>query len=209
MANKQATILLSLTKGEDLSLIKGDVIVVDQGAAIALKNKLKIHYAIGDFDSLSPINFKKLTQLNIPVEKFPKEKNESDAELAFLYAKKQQYDSVDVLGFSGGRLDHQQSLIQVLFRLKDPRITFKTKDQTVQYVGPGKLPINRLHSNGYFSIFTLSKAEVTIENALYPLKHQSIDVSTTYTLSNQWLNQKPAVLTIHSGEILLFLSRLA
>ena len=208
MANKRATILLSLTNDDDLSLIKGDVIAVDHGASIALKHNIKIDYAIGDFDSLSASDVKKLAQLNIPIEKVPTVKNQSDAELAFLYAIKKSYQAIDVLGFSGGRLDHQQALIQVLFRMKDPRIIFKTSQQTIQYLGRGQYPIQPIASQAVFSIFTLSKAEISIEHAVYPLKRKAIDVDSTFTLSNQWLNQQPVQLTIHAGEVLLFQSTL-
>jgi thiamine pyrophosphokinase len=208
MNNKTITILLSRTEASDLPLIQGDVMGVDRGCSIALKNRISLTIAVGDFDSLPLNDFQVLEKTKTPLIRFPVHKDKSDAELAFDWAIEKGYQTLIVLGFSGGRLDHQQALIQSLFKYKHPGLSLQTPDQTIDYLSRGHHLIKKDKAFDVFSIFTLSEAVVSIKGATYPLDHTSIDVSSIYTLSNGWVNQDPVELTIDTGEILLFRSRL-
>jgi len=202
------SILLSKTVKADLPLIQGDVIGVDHGCAIALKNKLSLTMAIGDFDSLSSADYALLKKSGIPLKTFPTNKDKSDAELAIDWAIQQGYETLMVLGFSGGRLDHQQALIQAIFKYKHPGLTLQTPDQSIQYLSKGIHLIQKETPFQVFSMFTFSKAVVSLKGATYPLNKTKIDVTSIYTLSNGWISQAPAELTLHAGEMLLFRSRL-
>jgi thiamine pyrophosphokinase len=208
MKNNMVSILLSKTKPADLPLIQGDVIGVDRGCAIALKNKLSLTMAIGDFDSLSSADYALLKKSRTPLKTFPTTKDKSDAELAIDWAIEQGYQTLIVLGFSGGRLDHQQALIQALFKYKHPGLRLQTPDQSIQYLNKGSHFIQKEKPFQVFSIFTLSEAVVSLKAASYPLNKAKLDVTSIFTLSNGWVNQAPAELTLHTGEILLFRSRL-
>jgi thiamine pyrophosphokinase len=208
MNNKTVSILLSRTEDADLSLIQGDVVGVDRGCAIALNHKIVLTIAIGDFDSLPRSDYQRLIQSGTPIKTFPTNKNKSDAELALDWAIQQGYETVIVLGFSGGRLDHQQALMQALFAYKLPGISLQTPEQTIQHLSKGVHLINQEKKFEVFSIFTLSQAVVSLNKASYPLNKTKIDVRSIYTLSNGWVSQKPVELTLHSGEVLLFRSRL-
>jgi|GEM_PF-873105 len=208
MKNNMVSILLSKTVKADLPLIQGDVIGVDHGCAIALKNKLSLTMAIGDFDSLSSADYALLKKSGIPLKTFPTNKDKSDAELAIDWAIQQGYETLMVLGFSGGRLDHQQALIQAIFKYKHPGLTLQTPDQSIQYLSKGIHLIQKETPFQVFSMFTFSKAVVSLKGATYPLNKTKIDVTSIYTLSNGWISQAPAELTLHAGEMLLFRSRL-
>ncbi len=207
MKNNMVSILLSKTIEADLPLIQGDVIGVDRGCAIALKNKLSLTMAIGDFDSLSSADYALLKKSGIPLKTFPTSKDKSDAELAIDWAIQQGYETLIVLGFSGGRLDHQQALIQAIFKYKHPGLTLQTPDQSIQYLSKGIHLIQIEKPFQVFSMFTFSKAVVSLKGATYPLNKTTIDVGSIYTLSNGWISQDPAELTLHAGEMLLFRSR--
>jgi thiamine pyrophosphokinase len=208
MKNNMVSILLSKTKPADLPLIQGDVIGVDRGCAIALKNKLSLTMAIGDFDSLSSADYGLLKKSRTPLKTFPTTKDKSDAELAIDWAIEQGYQTLIVLGLSGGRLDHQQALIQALFKYKHPGLRLQTPVQTIQFLSKGTHFIKKEKPFEVFSMFTLSQALVSLKGAVYPLQNTTMDVSSIYTLSNGWVNQDPVELTLHTGEILLFRSRL-
>ena len=207
MKNKAVTILLSKAEAADLQLIQGDVIGVDRGCAIALKNRIPLVVAIGDFDSLSPVDYQKLKKSGTPLKSYPSNKDKSDAELALDWAIDQGYSMLTVLGFSGGRLDHQQAIIQALFKYQHPGISLRTPDQIIQYLKQGIHLLNNEKPFDVFSLFTLSQAVVSLNHAKYPLSKTSMDVKTIYTLSNEWVNQEPVELTLHTGEVLLFRSR--
>jgi thiamine pyrophosphokinase len=208
MKNNLVSILLSKTKEADLPLIQGDVIGVDRGCAIAIKNKLSLTMAIGDFDSLSSSDYALLKNNKTPLKTFPTSKDKSDAELAIDWAIEQGYKTLIILGFSGGRLDHQQALIQALFKYKHSGLRLQTPDQSIQYLSKGFHSIQKEKPYQVFSMFTFSKAVVSIKGATYPLNKTKIDVTSIYTLSNGWISQAPAELTLHAGEMLLFRSRL-
>lgn len=208
MKNKTVTILLSKAEAADLQLIQGDVIGVDRGCAIALKNRIPLTIALGDFDSLASSDYANLKKSGTPLQTFPANKDQSDAELALDWAVEEGYQTVNVLGFSGGRLDHQQALIQALFKYKHLGIYLRTPEQTIQYLNQGKHLLKQEKTFEVFSLFTLSQAVISLKHAKYPLSKTPIDVKTISTLSNEWINQKPVELTLHTGEILLFRSRL-
>jgi thiamine pyrophosphokinase len=208
MKNKIASILLSKIEEADLPLIQGDVIGVDRGCAIALKHKLSLTMTIGDFDSLSPSDYKLLKNIKTPLKTFSKIKDQSDAELAIDWAIEQGYETMIVLGFNGGRLDHQQALIQALFKYKHPGLRLQTPEQMIQYLSKGFHLIQKEKPFQVFSLFTFSNAVVSLKGAIYPLNKTKVDVTSIYTLSNGWVSQEPAELTLHAGEMLLFRSRL-
>jgi thiamine pyrophosphokinase len=208
MKNKIVSILLSKTEVADLPLIQGDVVGVDRGGSIALKHNIPLIVAIGDFDSLDPVDLQMLKNRGVALLTFPVNKDKTDAELAFDWAIRQGYETIIVLGFSGGRLDHQQALIQALFKYKHPGLRLQTHEQTIQFLSNGTHVIKKEKPYEVFSFFTLSQALVSLKGAVYPLQNTKIDVNSIYTLSNGWVNQDPVELILHTGEILLFRSRL-
>lgn len=199
---------MSKVEEGDLPLIQGDVIGVDRGCSIALKYNIPLTIAIGDFDSLPPTDYQLLKKSGVSLSIFSANKNKSDAELAIDWAIHQGYETLIILGFSGGRLDHQQALMQALFAYKLPGIKLQTPDQTIQYLSKGIHLIHKEEKFEVFSIYTLSQALVSLKKATYPLNNTKIDVNTIYTLSNGWVSQEPVELTLHAGEVLLFRSRL-
>jgi thiamine pyrophosphokinase len=206
MPNKQATLILAKTHSSDLSLINGDVIAVDKGVDFALKHDLTITHALGDFDSISKSAYEKLIQQSISKQIFPKEKAQSDVELAIAWATTQGYDTINIVGFSGGRLDHYQALLQHLFFIKNPNIKLVNARNEIRYLGLGK---HRLTQDQwqYFSLYTLVDATISIRGARYPLERKKLTVNDTYTLSNAWVNRSEVELELTTGGLLLFLTK--
>ncbi|MGA0097180.1 MAG: thiamine diphosphokinase [Bacilli bacterium] len=206
MQNKLCTLILPLTNQTDLPLLKGDLIGVDGGCAFALAHHLPLVQALGDFDSLSQVAMATLQAKRIPIKRFPVQKDQSDGELAINWALDQGYQSIDIVGFTGGRLDHYQVMLQTLFRTKRSTIRLISSLQTIQWLGSGTHEIKSSRGETYFSLFTFIQAIVSLNQCLYPMLQQKLTVNDTFTLSNEWQNQKPATLTIHAGEVLLFTS---
>lgn len=209
MPNKSATIVLSQVKNEDMPFIQGDIIAVDRGCNLLIKLNKKITQAIGDFDSIDATSLESLQLKGVPIQTFPKIKNQSDAELALQWTINQGYESIRIIGFAGGRLDHYQAILQMLFHFQHSGITLITPLQSIQYLKQGTYQLRQEKKEKYFSIFTLSNASVSIENARYPLTKKQLTVKDTFTLSNEWVQEKTVKLTIHSGEVLLYRSMFA
>lgn len=206
MENKTATIVLSQVTISDLPLIQGDIIAVDKGCELLQKKKRKIIQAIGDFDSIQSKFLKKLQQDKVPLATFPTNKDESDAELALKWVIQKGYSDIRMIGFEGGRLDHYQAIIQMLFRFQHAGITLLTPHQSIQYLQKGIYQLKKEKSERYFSIFTLSHADISIQHARYPLIKKELTVKDTFTLSNQWIENQDVTLTIRAGEVLLYRS---
>ncbi len=206
MLNKTATIVLSQVASSDLHLIQGDIIAVDKGCELLLKKNKKITQAIGDFDSIQPKFFKKLQEKQVPLTTFPTNKDHSDAELALNWVINKGYTVIRMIGFEGGRLDHYQAIIQMLFRFQHAGITLLTPHQSIQYLQKGIYNLKKEKNEKYFSIFTLSNADISIQHARYPLIKKELNVKDTFTLSNEWIENQDVTLTIRAGEVLLYRS---
>jgi len=81
------------------------VVAADSGLEHAQSLGLEVHHLIGDMDSVSDDAIRRAG--NIPVDRFPTDKEATDLELAMdLVASKPGIDRLIVLGGHGGRLDH-------------------------------------------------------------------------------------------------------
>jgi thiamine pyrophosphokinase len=83
------------------------VIAADSGIDHALAVGLRVHHAIGDFDSVSPEGLATVQARGGRVERHPAAKDATDLELALGAALERVPARVHVLGGHGGRLDHQ------------------------------------------------------------------------------------------------------
>lgn len=89
-------------------------IAADGGARYFLEAGVLPHIAIGDFDSLPPALTDELAQRGVALRRHPTHKDETDLELALLYAVEQQPARIVVLAALGGRPDQHLANLQLL-----------------------------------------------------------------------------------------------
>ncbi|MBZ5959812.1 thiamine diphosphokinase [Leuconostoc gasicomitatum] len=160
----------------DLFDFPGLWIGADRGAWRLYQHHIPMLMAVGDFDSLTPDELHILeshlkTNEIIHVKA---EKDETDTELALLYAQAQNPDSINIFGATGGRLDH---LLSNLWLLADPtfeKIVEKTKIidnvNSVSYLKPGLKTVSKIPSAKYLGFMPLNTvANFKIIDAKYPL----------------------------------------
>ena len=94
------------------------IIAVDGGYRHVEKLAIKPDVIIGDMDSIRSDDLKKLKLKNIKIIQFPKEKDETDLELALDYVIDRDFDRIVVVAALGGRIDHT---LTNLLLLTDPR----------------------------------------------------------------------------------------
>jgi thiamine pyrophosphokinase len=92
-------ILRSRIRAERFDMLLG----VDGGARYANLFNIKLDAIIGDLDSLSELEQQSMN--NTEFISYPAEKNETDLELALLYAKKQGANKIVMVGVMGARMD--------------------------------------------------------------------------------------------------------
>ena len=101
-------------------LINDVLIAADGGLRYIRALGLTPALLIGDLDSVEQVDVDNLSQAGVPILKYPVDKNETDLELALLWAVDQGFQSIRIVGGLGGRLD--QTLANI-FLLTQPRFT--------------------------------------------------------------------------------------
>jgi len=90
------------------------LIAADGGALPLLRAGIVPHVAIGDMDSIDAAGLAELEAHGITPRRFPREKDETDLELALLYAAAAGATAIDILGAMGGRWDHTLANVALL-----------------------------------------------------------------------------------------------
>ena len=86
----------------------------DGGARVALQLHIRPTMVVGDFDSLGSTELAQLQQLGTELIQHPREKEETDLELALMWAVTQGPDEIIILGALGGRSDQMLANIMLL-----------------------------------------------------------------------------------------------
>lgn len=90
------------------------LIAADGGALALLRAGCWPSLVIGDMDSLAESDLRLLAEHGAELRRFPREKDETDLELALLAAVARGATAIDVLGALGGRWDHSLANVALL-----------------------------------------------------------------------------------------------
>ncbi|MGZ6316077.1 MAG: thiamine diphosphokinase [Anaerolineales bacterium] len=98
------------------SLIRAtdEIICADGGSRHVLALGLHPALVIGDLDSIADEDRQKLEAAGIPIQRHPRDKDETDLELALHYALEQEPSTILIVAGLGGRLDHTLGNIAAL-----------------------------------------------------------------------------------------------
>ena len=91
---------------------------VDRGALHLLDEGIVPNEAVGDFDSVSEEEFCRIQEDVERIDSFRSEKDETDTELAVARALAYHPKEVIITGVTGGRLDHYESALHLLYRMQ-------------------------------------------------------------------------------------------
>ena len=179
------------------------VVAADGGARHLLAGKRLPDLAVGDFNSLEPHFLAELEQDGVAIERHPVHKDETDLELALLWAVNQGATSITVLGALGGRPDQHLADLQLLLhpalRALDVRLlhagweVFVIHDRATITGQPGDtvslLPMTPLVDG------------VVTEGLYYPLRDEPLALGPARGVSNV-LEGISATVHIRSGVLL-------
>jgi len=90
------------------------IIAADGGARHALNLGLLPSVVIGDLDSLDAVNRRTLDESHVHIITYPADKDETDLELALLYAREHGYEEILLVGALGGRIDQTLGNLSLL-----------------------------------------------------------------------------------------------
>jgi thiamine pyrophosphokinase len=167
------------------------VIGVDGGAHHADKLDITPDVIIGDLDSFS--GFEQQNFNNTEIISYPAEKDETDLELALLYAKQQGAEQIVMAGVMGGRIDMAMANVMLLAHagLSSCRIEVWHGEQTAWVIKPPGESISG-HPGDTVSLIPLGDdaSGITTEGLKYPLTNEKLAVGLARGISN--LLEKPS-----------------
>lgn len=198
--NKELIIFLAGEIQNKDSLIKliqskqFDFYAADGGYTYAKDLGISLKWVLGDFDSVK--------KPNIPnILTYPKEKDETDAELALRLAVKEGYDKIWMIAPFGGRLDHTIANLQLLETAIELGVSLKLYDgkNLVFLLDRGK---HRIEKYRYISFFPWDQsATVSLHGFKYPLEKYSLIRSKPIGISNEPLEEF-SIAEVHCGNVL-------
>jgi thiamine pyrophosphokinase len=174
----------------------GWVIAADGGARVAGHFGLAIHALIGDMDSLEPQVVDALAAAGTVVERYPIHKDETDLELALLWAASHGARLIRVIGGVGDRLDQTISNVYLLalpaLRNVDARLVAGKQEAWLLY--PGENPIEGT-AGDTVSLIPIGGAAggIRTENLYYPLRDETLAFGPARGISNVMQGERARV----------------
>lgn len=190
----------------DFSLLPDDYIICcDRGYEYAEAQGVTPHLMIGDFDSL-----KRALPLDIPVLRYPVEKDDTDSLLAVRHALTKGCDDIVLLYSTGNRLDHTLANVALLAFIAE-------RGARGRLVGAGEeVCLLREEQRTFFrregsslSVFAWGERAggVTLTGVRYPLRDHTLTSAFPLGLGNSIIAAE-AVVSVKEGSLLVVQSRL-
>lgn len=190
-----------------LSLIAASadyIIAADGGAQPLAAAGIVPHLLIGDLDSLSDQHVAWLVTQGVEVQRYAREKDETDLELALLAAVARNASHIDLFCVLGGRWDHTVATIAMLSlpMLIGRTVRIFADGQTLAIVRDHIIldgPITRTVS---LLPLTPTVDGITTTGLAYPLDHATLYFERSRGVSNV-VTSMPATVQVQSGILLV------
>ena len=168
-------------RAETFDLVLG----ADRGARYAKTLNVTLDAVIGDLDSLPDSARQSIG--NVEFISYPSGKNETDLELALLYAKEQGAERIVIIGAMGGRMDMTIGNIMLITNtsFSSCRIEVWHGEQTGWVIKPpGEDISGRLGDTFSFIPLGGNASGITTEGLAYPLKGAELPSGSVRGISN-------------------------
>tara|TARA_B100000686_G_C16527677_1_gene830622 strand:- start:87 stop:695 length:609 start_codon:yes stop_codon:yes gene_type:complete len=169
------------------------VVAADAGADRLLKYNIIPDYVIGDLDSISDKASTRLEEWLVTNKNIQK----TDLEKAVDYAFEKGAERIQIVGWSGGRIDHTLAALGLAF---DPRIKLIDDQFTVYCVDRKKRIKGK--ENTLFSLIAMPEARVSVNGARWNLEHEKLKIGGR-GIHNEIGSSGEVTIECHSGNLLL------
>ena len=179
------------------------IIAADGGTHNALALGLMPNVIIGDLDSLT-LDLRPLTDQGTQVIQFPRDKNETDLELAIQQAVNMNPDQIIIVGALGGRLDQTLGNIALLSDSRLPTLDLRLDDGVEElYFCRDQAEVHG-RSGELVSLIPwgVPVEGVRTDGLRWPLSDETLYPDKTRGISNELLGEQAAV-RIRSGLLLI------
>ncbi len=181
------------------------IVAADGGVRVVAHYHLTPNTVIGDMDSLSPGELEALAAQKADIRRYPAEKNETDLELALMYAAEQGADWLRVIGATGGRIDQMMSNIYLMTLpvLAGRDVQMVAGKQAIWLARPGRHEIAGA-AGDTISLIPLNGMVrgVQTENLYYPLRDEDLFFGPARGVSNV-MNGEQAAVSVREGVLLV------
>jgi len=196
-----------LSLPEDFRISSNDVIIAaDGGYEHTTRLGIHPHLLIGDFDSLPEAMHNQATLQGIPIKTWPKDKDQTDGEIAIRAAADLGCTHLILFGAWGGdRLDHSVGNLTLLETCHQLGIeaTIHHKGDNVIFCIPGRYVLSGMARNMVSLIpITPKVTKVYVSGLRYALNYETLMYGTTRGMSNEFTESK-AIITFETGKLWL------
>ena len=169
------------------------IIAADAGADQLLKYNIVPERVVGDLDSISDKASTKLEEWTVSNKNVQK----TDLEKAVDYAFEKGASEIEIIGWSGGRIDHTLAALGLAF---NPKISLIDDLFTVQAITDSKTIKGK--ESTLFSLLAIPEARVSIKGARWNLQHEKMQMGGR-GIHNEIGSSGVATIECHSGNLLL------
>ncbi|MEK0222410.1 thiamine diphosphokinase [Bacillus proteolyticus] len=167
---------------------------VDRGVYRLLKSGITPAVAFGDYDSVTEDELAWMRQQTNELHIVPREKDQTDLEIAINWALEQKPKLIRIFGATGGRLDHGLANIQMLLKGLAAEIEMCIVDNkneiTVKKVGTHIIEENENFPYVSFVPVTETVKGITLRGFKYSLTNKTIEWGSTLCISNELIVEK-------------------
>jgi len=169
------------------------VVAADAGADRLLKYNIIPDIVIGDLDSISDKASTKLEEWIVSNKNIQK----TDLEKAVDYAFEKGATKIQIVGWSGGRIDHTLAALGLAF---NPKISLIDEQFTVETVIGSKTI--RGSESTLFSLMAMPEARVSVTGARWELQHEKLKMGGR-GIHNEIGSSGEVNIDCHSGNLLV------
>lgn len=180
------------------------IIAADSGLHLAYDHSVMPSVVAGDMDSVDPPQLEMAVEAKSIIEKYPRDKEETDFEIALLCARAYKADALLVIGGGGDRLDHLFANVSVLAGpLTSPWISdMITDNEHVFICRPGQERTIAGKAGDTLSIIPIGgdAGGVKTTGLKWELKSETLDVHAARGVSNE-LTGDDATVSVSGGVV--------
>jgi thiamine pyrophosphokinase len=183
------------------------IICADGGTIYAVSFGLKPDIYIGDLDSISPSLHKKLQKEKIEWHTYPKEKDETDSELALEYAIKNGFTEIILFAVFGNRVDHVLANLTMFAKLQSKKVHIKIIEGNQELFFVKSKLVLQGKIGEYVSLIPM-QTEVTVstKNLKWELADSVLEYGKTRGISNEFA-KRTAEISVKKGTLLVIHTR--
>jgi len=178
------------------------IIAADSGYLHAKGFGVTPDVLLGDFDSLQEL------PADIPIHRFPAQKDATDTELAVRFAREQGCRDFLLLGATGSRMDHTLANILLLAALQPGETGAVVDEQNQIWLTDSHLSIPAQPGTLLSLIPLTACTGITTANLAYPLHNAALRVGQEVGIGvSNIVLESPAKVTLSGGKLLVMLCK--